>query len=233
MTWFVVDDKFGESTKVKRIPRGQRMAAIGLWTLAGQWSAGQLADGTVPTYMVEELGGSERLAAALVACGLWEKTQEGYVFHDWADWQQTRAQVEKKRSDARERMARLRGGSGEVRANSSVTSPEVRNEFATPFPSLPIPTKEESGPRKRGTRITEDWIPSAEVRAEMQQERPDVDLKSENAKFIDHWMSQPGSKGVKLDWDRTWRNWIRNARGSGLRVVGGGRKLDALGFVIE
>jgi hypothetical protein len=146
VTWFYVDDKFGESTKVKSIPRGQRMAAIGLWTMAGQWAAGQLKDGNVPTYMVEELGGSERLANILVTSGLWEKTDDGYVFHDWADWQQTREQVEKKRADARSRMAKLRGSSGEVRANTSVGSGEVRDVFATPIPSLPIPN-----PKKTST----------------------------------------------------------------------------------
>lgn len=144
MTWFVVDDKFGESKKVKKIPRGQRMAAIGLWTLAGQWASGQLSDGHVPSYIVEDLGGSARLASVLVTCGLWEESQDGYQFHDWADWQQTREQVEKKRADARERMARLRGSSSEVRPNTSVTSPEVRDEFATPFPSLPIPTSKDT-----------------------------------------------------------------------------------------
>jgi hypothetical protein len=142
MTWFYVDDKFGESTKVKRIPRGQRLAAIGLWTMAGQWSAGQLTDGHVPTYMVDELGGSARLAATLVTCGLWEQTTDGYVFHDWADWQQTRVQVEKKRADARARMAKLRGGSSELRPNIDVTSGEVQGMFATPIPSLPVPTQE-------------------------------------------------------------------------------------------
>ena len=27
--------------------------------------------------------------------------------------------------------------------------------------------------------------------------------------FSDHWKSLPGSKGVKLDWMATWRNWVR------------------------
>ena len=29
-------------------------------------------------------------------------------------------------------------------------------------------------------------------------------------KFKDYWISQPGQKGVKLDWFATWRNWVRN-----------------------
>lgn len=29
-------------------------------------------------------------------------------------------------------------------------------------------------------------------------------------KFRDHWLSASGQKGVKLDWEATWRNWVRN-----------------------
>lgn len=28
--------------------------------------------------------------------------------------------------------------------------------------------------------------------------------------FRDHWCSKPGKDGLKLDWQATWRNWIRN-----------------------
>jgi hypothetical protein len=36
----------------------------------------------------------------------------------------------------------------------------------------------------------------------------------EASKFRDYWNSQPGQKGVKLDWPATWRNWCRNAKPS-------------------
>ena len=36
--------------------------------------------------------------------------------------------------------------------------------------------------------------------------------KTEAASFIDYWHSQPGQKGVKLNWQATWRNWVRNSR---------------------
>lgn len=78
--------------------------------------------------------------------------------------------------------------------------------------------KKSVGARKRGTRIQADWIPDAEVREAMSTEYPQIDLKTEHAKFLDYWMSQPGQKGTKLDWNATWRNWIRNARPA-LRVV--------------
>ena len=45
----------------------------------------------------------------------------------------------------------------------------------------------------------------------MREECPGVDLRREFAKFTDHWTAAPGSRGVKLDWTATWRNWIRKA----------------------
>jgi uncharacterized protein YdaU (DUF1376 family) len=41
------------------------------------------------------------------------------------------------------------------------------------------------------------------------QERPDLVAKKVFAEFQDYWIAQPGQKGVKLDWEATWRNWVR------------------------
>lgn len=64
----------------------------------------------------------------------------------------------------------------------------------------------------RGIRIPDAWAPSQDnldfardvglTRAE---------AEAEAAKFRDYWISQPGQRGVKLDWDATWRNWVRKA----------------------
>jgi hypothetical protein len=45
------------------------------------------------------------------------------------------------------------------------------------------------------------------------KERPDLLVKSVADSFRDYWIAQPGAKGRKVDWDATWRNWIRNQRG--------------------
>lgn len=33
----------------------------------------------------------------------------------------------------------------------------------------------------------------------------------EAARFKDYWLGKPGKDGVKLDWQATWRNWVRKA----------------------
>jgi hypothetical protein len=64
----------------------------------------------------------------------------------------------------------------------------------------------------RGQRLDPSWIPDQPLITEMKAERPDLDLKAEHAKFVDYWVSKPGKEGRKLDWRRTWRNWMRNAK---------------------
>lgn len=40
---------------------------------------------------------------------------------------------------------------------------------------------------------------------------PNVDGRHETEKFINHWSSKPGRDAVKLDWVKTWKNWMLNA----------------------
>ena len=64
---------------------------------------------------------------------------------------------------------------------------------------------------KRGTRLPADFIPSEKSRKTILTESPNLDLRREHSKFVDHWAATPGQRGVKLDWDATWRNWMRKA----------------------
>lgn len=70
------------------------------------------------------------------------------------------------------------------------------------------PLKEKSA---RGTRLQVEELP-VEWLAFCQQERPDLNAHKSFDAFRDYWLALPGDKGVKLDWLRTWRNWVRNSR---------------------
>lgn len=63
-----------------------------------------------------------------------------------------------------------------------------------------IKKKESKSPR--GTRLPPDWKPNGE----------EVFDKNELDKFRDYWIAVSGQKGIKRDWDATWRNWLRNAK---------------------
>jgi hypothetical protein len=65
---------------------------------------------------------------------------------------------------------------------------------------------------KRGTRLPDGWFP----------DRTDAALKLENThdrqwlareldRFRDYWQAKTGKDATKLDWTKTWCNWLRNA----------------------
>ena len=64
---------------------------------------------------------------------------------------------------------------------------------------------------ERGCRLPTDWNPGDDG----WQFAIDhgLDPKATFARFRDYWIAAPGQKGVKLDWQATWRNWCRNQNG--------------------
>jgi uncharacterized protein YdaU (DUF1376 family) len=65
---------------------------------------------------------------------------------------------------------------------------------------------------KRGSRLPQDWFLTKSMGDWATQERPDLDVRQIAEQFKDYWVAQAGQKGVKLDWDATWRNWVRNTK---------------------
>ncbi|WP_323956210.1 helix-turn-helix domain-containing protein [Aeromonas caviae] len=74
----------------------------------------------------------------------------------------------------------------------------------------------DSGPPRRGTRLPNDWVLPGEWGRWAIQETglPRERILLEAATFADYWQALPGAKAVKLDWEKTWRNWIRRAASS-------------------
>lgn len=124
MPWFKVDDGFWAHPKCVATPP----IALALWVRAGSWSAQQLTDGNVPTVVLAMLGGTSKLAAALVNAGLWETTSEGWRFHDWHTYQPTRAQVAADREASAARVAEYRRRRRAERATSTGSLAAVPDE---------------------------------------------------------------------------------------------------------
>lgn len=67
--------------------------------------------------------------------------------------------------------------------------------------------------RKRGARLSQDWVPGEADRAFAKQLGwSDAQIDSEAANFRDYWIAKPGSGGCKLDWPATWRKWVRSSK---------------------
>jgi uncharacterized protein YdaU (DUF1376 family) len=70
---------------------------------------------------------------------------------------------------------------------------------------------------KRGCRLPDDFEPDTSCQAVAEERRLTVrQSQDEFEKFKDYWKSKPGAQGTKLDWQATFRNWLRNSRSSGV-----------------
>lgn len=111
---------------------------------------------------------------------------------------------------------------------------------STPLPTNEVTTHSPSGsaPRRRATRIPDDFVVTTDMVTWARQRRPDVDGRMETEKFINYWGAKSGKDATKLDWEKTWRNWILNAKASpnhrppGAPLGTGSKRVDkALGFL--
>jgi hypothetical protein len=142
MDWVRLDVGFWRHPKVVSV--GMDGAVLYLWglTYAGEYETdGFLTDAIVeacPPFVTKK---PRKVAAALVAGGLWEQVAGGFQIHDWSDRQPTKAKLALKRDQTRDRMSRWRqrktgdadsdasrGGNQRVSDALDVTGYGVRNE---------------------------------------------------------------------------------------------------------
>lgn len=108
MAWLKVDDQFFSNPKaVKAFTTNP--AALGVWVMCATWCANQMTDGHVPGHLVRMWGISDDLIGVLVDSGLWtvNPVEDGWVMHDFLDYNPSRAElVEKREKEAARRAQR-------------------------------------------------------------------------------------------------------------------------------
>lgn len=112
-----------------------------------------------------------------------------------------------------------------VKANRAAQSERAKRRWEkekgicrgnAPTPT-PTPLKKEDK-KVRATRwhpeaaITDEWLSHALV-ARRRNQLPDIDLALEAERFVNFWASKSGANATKLDWHKTWINWILKAEG--------------------
>jgi Meiotically up-regulated gene 113 len=89
---------------------------------------------------------------------------------------------------------------------TTTTTPAPSADAEVPVGPLDVKPKAKAG--SRGTRIAADWKPSEKTIEWCHGKGVDGAVHVEE--FIDHWAGVSGAKGVKLDWDGTFKNRIRD-----------------------
>ncbi|EJF84055.1 hypothetical protein MCU_00723 [Bartonella elizabethae Re6043vi] len=90
-------------------------------------------------------------------------------------------------------------------------------QIETSSENKPLIHEQESVPKKakrtkanRGCRIPADFEPDYDFA--LAEGLPPERVKVEMAKFQDYWRSKAGANATKIDWQATWRNWVRNSK---------------------
>ncbi|QDF15448.1 hypothetical protein SEA_MOLLYMUR_88 [Gordonia phage Mollymur] len=149
MGWMKVDDRFHSSHKLNAIPARQRFQAAGLWVIAGSWASSQETDGEVPMYMLKQWGATAKTAEALVLAGLWSRTQDGFRFCSWLDYNPSKADTAARRAANAERKRLAREAKAAKRAGQRVGEENVPADTPETVPSIPTrpdPTRPDPTP---------------------------------------------------------------------------------------
>lgn len=205
------------------------------------WSRKYLTDGKIPNRVANRLGFaplSELLNNDGKSPSVFKNDDGSYQLHGYADMNDTKAVVEARVS--RNSANGARGGrpkktqsvnewfsesvTDSVTDSGAQKKAEKEKEKEETTKVVSLPTKPKNA---RGCRLPDGWMPKPETVAKISSELPaltDAVFHSEHLKFADYWAGVAGPRGVKLDWDATWRNWMRRV---GERLPGSGRVVQS------
>lgn len=175
MSWAKIDDALHAHPKVARAWKAHPRA-VGLHLLAVSYCSAYLTDGRVDLEFVEGKMPVVRERAAvtqaLVAAGLWVEADDGWLIHDWHDFNPTRAEVLERR--ARDADRKAKGRRSQSDGNPSGVPPEsarnplgVRQESARPGSDGPDPTRPDNS-KSNGSR-TEERCAGADPRTRIRR----------------------------------------------------------------
>lgn len=111
MAWAKLDDRFHSHPKALQVWE-RDPAALGLYALALSWAADHKTDGLLPTEWINRQvpvqRDRDRLLATLQEAKLLESNGEGWLIHDYLDYNPSRAEEQAKREADAERQRRHR-----------------------------------------------------------------------------------------------------------------------------
>lgn len=162
------------------------------------------------------LPANERLIAriARMSAEQWDESRDVLAMLFGENWTHKRIDAELTKADEiiekRRSAAVSRHGKSKQDAHAEQVHSKSSDTGALPS-TIHQELKEEpiGSSKKRGSRLPSDWMPdigfAVSIGLSVSQ------AEHEAAKFREWWPAQPGQKGVKLDWDLTWKTWCRKA----------------------
>lgn len=128
-------------------------------------------------------------------------------------WESTQEKIDKNRANgAKGGRPKSRENKDLGKANGSVSVNQTES-IPEPNPEPEVKREAKASPKKpdsRGSRLSEDWaLPKAWGEWAVDEGMDDLSVRREAERFRDYWVSVSGQRGVKANWQATWRNWVR------------------------
>lgn len=182
--WFRLYDEVLDDPKVQKLSPEHFKFWINLLCLASKHD-GVLPDSEGVSFALRiPFHETQECLKFLFQHGLIDQTKKGLMPHGWSKRQY-------KSDTSTDRVKRFRQRFRNVTETVTVTPPETDTE------QRQIQIQKQS--KARGSRLPQDWLPEGSYDQE------------ELERFRDYWTAKAGKDGVKLDWQATWRNWLRNS----------------------
>ena len=217
MSWVRIDDKAWCHPKFA----GLSGNAVRLWLYALCWCNAQQADGHVPKSMIRTFGSSAKDVEALIMAGLWEATDDGWVFHNYLRYQPSKAKIEAKREQISNRVTLHRKRSRNIVTLEAGAEP-VTQVYASPQsqsqsqdqrdpPVVPQPGDANEAPTKparakRRSALPAAWEPTPAHAAKASELRIPIDPQAE--KFRAHALA---TGRLMADWNAAFTTWLLKA----------------------
>jgi hypothetical protein len=125
------------------------------------------------------------------------------------------AEIDRRRQVERDRKRRQRAGQSQDN-DGTVTgqygdNPTPDKERSPTPPKEINPTPSLRSKTNRGARLPADWaLPASWGQWAIGEGHSEASIRLEADKFRDFWHAKSGKDATKLDWEATWRNWMRN-----------------------
>lgn len=232
--WFRIYTEALQDRKLRRLPPAQRWVWIAVLSLSCQSPRrGRLllAEGEPATIddVADEAAVPKAQArqamAAFERLGMVATDEDAWIVPKWdkRQWESDNSteRVQRHRNGQRNNDETLHR-EGMERSASRAPTTESESESEAEGGSTRAGQGEREGEQRsdtsrgkprsdRATRIPDGWTPAAEEQLQTEAQAADVDLHRELERFRDYWQAQGGQRGRRVDWQATWRNWLRKA----------------------
>lgn len=101
LPWVRLDTQWPSNPKFLQLAQDRRWRSIAVYMAGLAWSGSQGLSGFIPYYALPMIHATRKEAQELIDVSLWHRSEGGYEINDWAEYQPSNEEHEKRSERAR------------------------------------------------------------------------------------------------------------------------------------